>query len=187
MAFAAVYDACVLYPAPLRDLLLRLAVRGLFRAHWSAQILEESFRNILANRPDLSIKALERTRRLMNEAVPSAMVTGHEKLAGSVVLPDPDDRHVVAAAIRAGAQVVVTFNLDDFPSDALAEFEVVPQHPDDFVLNLIDLAPGVVCDVVREQAASLKSPARTVADLLDTLTRQGLLQSVARLRELLVV
>jgi hypothetical protein len=100
------------------------------------------------------------------------------------VLPDPNDRHVLAAAIRAGAQAIVTFNLDDFPEEKLAAYNVEAKHPDDFVLNAIDLAPGLVATVVSEQAAALKSPPRTVGELLETLRDQGLVRSVAKMREL---
>ena len=115
MAFVVLYDACVLYPAPLRDLLIRLANTGVVRARWSATILDECFRNILENRPDLKPESLERTRELMTQAVPDCMVTNFEGLIDALVLPDVDDRHVLAAAIRAGAQAIVTFNLADFP------------------------------------------------------------------------
>ena len=100
------------------------------------------------------------------------------------MLPDPDDRHVLAAAIRCGAQVIVTFHLKDFPRDKLTAFEVEAQHPDEFVLGLIDLAPAAVTKVVTEQAASLKNPPRSVGELLDVLLQQGLVQSVAKLRDL---
>ncbi len=100
------------------------------------------------------------------------------------MLPDPDDRHVLAAAIRCGAQVIVTFHLKDFPRDKLTAFEVEAQHPDEFVLGLIDLAPAAVTKVVTEQAASLKNPPRSVGELLDVLIQQGLVQSVAKLRDL---
>ena len=116
MAFVVLYDACVLYPAPLRDLLVRLANTGVVRARWSAAILDECFRNILENRPELKPEALQRTRELMTRAVPDCMVTGFEQLIDGLVLPDSDDRHVLAAAIRAGAQAIVTFNLGDFPA-----------------------------------------------------------------------
>ncbi len=184
MAFSVIYDACVLYPAPLRDLLVRLARTGLVRAQWSDQILDECFRNILANRPDLRPESLERTRALMNAAVPDSLVRGHEGLIDGLNLPDPDDRHVLAAAIRAGAQAIVTANLADFPDDRLAPYDVEVIHPDDFVLDLIDLAPGAVATVVVAQAADLKNPPRTVDDLLDTLREQGLGRSVAKLREI---
>jgi hypothetical protein len=180
MAFTVVYDACVLYPAPLRDLLIRVAARGLVRARWTDRILDESFRNILANRPDLTKDALARTRELMNLAVRDVLVTGYEGLIGEFDLPDADDRHVLAAAIRAGAQVIVTANLEDFPEAALSPYSIEAQHPDTFVLHLIDLAPGAVCSVVSEQAAALKNPPRSLGDVLDALRGNGLAQSVAR-------
>src|SRR5262245_25231347 len=117
MAFVVLYDACVLYPAPLRDLLLRLAMTGIVRVRWSEQNLDECFRNILANRPDLKPEALARTRELMNQAVPDCLVSGHESLVDSLNLPDPDDRHVLAAAIRCGAQAIITLNLSDFSAE----------------------------------------------------------------------
>jgi predicted nucleic acid-binding protein len=184
MAFTVIYDACVLYPAPLRDLLIRLASKGLVRARWTDRILDESFRNILANRPDLVPGSLDRTRELMNRALRDVLVTGHEGLIEGLSLPDPDDRHVLAAAIRAGAQVIVTMNLDDFPESALAPFSVEALHPDDFVIHQIDLAPGLVCSVIAEQAAALKNPRRTVGEVLDSLRGCGRIRSVARLREL---
>ncbi len=121
----------------------------------------------------------------MNEAIPDCIVTGFESLIEGLVLPDANDRHVLAAAIKANAQVIVTANLSDFPADKLAPFNIEAKHPDDFVLDLIDLAPAKVTIVVSEQAASLRSPPRTVNDVLDTLQEQGLVQSVAKLRELL--
>lgn len=184
MAFVVVYDACVLYPAPLRDLVVRLAATDLVRARWTDQILDECFRNILANRPELRPEALRRTRDFMNAAVPDVLVTGYEDLIAAVELPDPDDRHVLAAAVRCGAQVIVTANLSDFPPAALARYGIEAQHPDEFVGDLLDLAPMTVVSAVRKQAASLKNPPRTIDDVLDILLTNGLAQSVARLREL---
>jgi len=109
MAFIVLYDACVLYPAPLRDLLIRVAKTGVVRARWTDAILDECFRNILEQRPDLKPEALKRTRELMTQAVPDCLVTGFETLIDSLTLPDRDDRHVLAAAIRVGAQAIVTF------------------------------------------------------------------------------
>jgi hypothetical protein len=90
---------------------------------------------------------------------------------------------VLAAAIRASAQVIVTANLDDFPSEKLQQYGVEAQHPDEFVLHLVDLAPGLVCNTLGEQAAALRNPPRTVDDVLDALRENGLVRSVARLRE----
>lgn len=184
MAFVVVYDACVLYPAPLRDLLLRIALSGLVRARWTGQILDECFSNLAANRPDLSQEALNRTRELMCSAVPDCLVTNYETLANGVPLPDEGDRHVLAAAIRCGAQAIVTFNLKDFPTEPLAAFGIEPKHPDDFVMDAIGLKPGVVLQVITHQADSLKSPPVGVGQLLNTLRDAGLEQSVARLREM---
>ena len=97
--FTVVYDACVLYPAPLRDLLMHLALTDLYRARWSDAIHDEWIRNVLAKRDDLTLQQLERTRQLMNSHVRDSLVTGFEYLIPSIALPDPDDRHVVAAAI----------------------------------------------------------------------------------------
>ncbi len=185
MAFVVVFDACALYPGPLRDLMLRIAASGIVRARWSDLILDECFAAILENRPDLKPEALSRTRQLMNDAVRDARVTGFEDLIEGLKLPDPKDRHVLAAAIRAGAQAIVTFNLRDFPADALAPFGVEAKHPDDFVLETIGLAPGAVTNILHEQTACLKNPPRTVADVLDTLRDNGLARSAARLRQFL--
>lgn len=120
----------------------------------------------------------------MTEAVPDCIVTGFETLVDGLVLPDPDDRHVLAAAVRAGAQAIITFNLKDFPDEALSQYSTEAKHPDDFLLNTIDLAPGTVAQVLTEQAGALKNPPRTVPELLQTLQDLGLVQSVAKLREL---
>ena len=185
MAFVVIYDACVLYPAPLRDLLIRVARVGLVRARWSEQILDECFRSILDDRPDLQPEALARTRELMNKAVPDCLVRGYEDLVPGLLLPDPDDRHVLAAAIRAAAQTIVTANLTDFPPDRLAAYDVEAQHPDDFILAQLDLAPGAIVNVVVEQTNALKRPTSTISEVLDKLRECGLVQSVAKLRELL--
>jgi|SRR6478752_2594795 len=111
MAFVVIYDACVLYPAPLRDLLVRVAQAGIVRARWTSDILDECFRSILGQRPELKPQALERTRELMTKAVTDCMVEGYEPLIAGLTLPDPDDRHVLAAAVRASAQAIVTFKV----------------------------------------------------------------------------
>ncbi len=183
MAAVVVYDACVLHPAPLRDLLIRIARAGLVRARWTDTILDECFRSIVGRRPELEIP-LRRTRELMTAAVPDCLVEGHEHLIESLELPDPDDRHVLAAAIRSGAETIVTANLRDFPRDTLARHQVEAKHPDDFVLDLIDTTPAVVLALVTRQAADLRSPPRSVDELLGLLQSVGLPVAVARLREL---
>lgn len=181
--FAVVYDACVLYPAPLRDFLVRLARMGMFRARWTQQIHEEWIRNALRNNPHLTRERLDRTAKMMNDAVMDSMVSGHEPLIGGLELPDVNDRHVLAAAIKGQAEVIVTFNLKDFPARCLHPFEISAQHPDEFISHLIDLSPETVLLVARQQRASLKKPPRTVDEFLDTLLRQQLPRTVAFLRQ----
>ena len=178
----AVYDANILYPAPLRDLFIRLAQTGLVRARWTEAIHDEWVRNVLKDNPALSPDRLVRTRTLMNEAVRGCLVTGYEDLIESLSLPDPDDRHVLAAAIRSVAEVIVTFNLKDFPAGTLESYHVEAMHPDDFLLALLDAAPGLVCAAVKRQREGLRNPPKTAEELLATLEGQGLTQAVARLR-----
>ena len=142
--FTAFYDANVLYRSALRNLLMHLAFTGLFRARWSADVHEEWISSLLKKRPDLTRDKLERTRMLMDQDAVDALVTGYEDLIPGLQLPDPDDRHVLAAAIRGHADVIVTMNLRDFPSDTIGPFGIEAQHPDEFILHLLDLAPGAV-------------------------------------------
>jgi predicted nucleic acid-binding protein len=182
-SFTALYDANVLYPAPLRDLLMRLALEDIFLARWTNQIHDEWMRNVLANRTDLTRAQVERTRDLMNTHVRDCLVTGYEELIPGLTLPDPDDRHVLAAAIKAHADVIATFNLDDFPADVLAKYGMEPQHPDQFIVYQFDLNEAAVCRAVRKQRASLKNPPQSVEQLLETLARQQLPMTVERLRK----
>jgi hypothetical protein len=112
-----------------------------------------------------------------------ALVTGYENLIDGLDLPDPDDRHVLAAAIRGRADVIVTANLKDFPAESLAPFGIDAQHPDEFILHLLDLAPGKVSGAARDHRQSLKNPPKTIEEYLDTLEAQGLTQTVSVLRE----
>jgi predicted nucleic acid-binding protein len=181
----AIYDANVLYPAPLRDLFMRLAHAGLVRARWTEAIHDEWMRSVLADNPSLSTDRLARTRSLMNEAVRDSLVTNYEHLIETVFLPDPDDRHVFAAAIHAGAEVIVTFNLKDFPASALAAHNIEAQHPDEFLLALFDAVPGPICAAVKRQRENLRNPRnppKSSEELLATFEGQGLVQTVARLR-----
>lgn len=181
--FTVIYDACVLYPAPLRDLLVRLAITGLVRARWTDQIHEEWIRNVLKNRPDLAEQQLTRARQLMDEAVPDSLVTGYETLIDNLTLPDRNDRHVLAAAIRAKAEVIVTFNAKDFPEDILAEFYISTQHPDDFVDSLYDISPQAVIAVVRQQRAALTNPPVTPQEFIAALQRNQLTNTASHLED----
>lgn len=179
-----VYDSCVLYyPAPLRDLLVQLALAGLFRARWTALIHEEWMRSVLASRPDLSRERLERTRDLMDRSVRDCLVTGFEPLVGALHFPDPDDRHVLAAAIVGRADMILTFNLRDFPTSRLAPYSIEARHPDEFVSRLMDVDEHRVRDAVRRCRERLRNPPLTTEEHLDRLAVQGLTRAAARLRD----
>ncbi|MEV0727820.1 MULTISPECIES: PIN domain-containing protein [Polymorphospora] len=181
MNFVVLYDANVLYPNVLRDLLIRIAQAGLVHARWTERILDEVFTNVQKNRPDLDPERLARTRQLMNRALRDCLVTDYESLIPALTLPDPDDRHVLAAAIRARAQVIVTDNLRHFPLDALRPFDIEPLSADDFVSDQVDLSPKTVWGCVQQIADSRRNPPMRPADVLVALERCGLVRSVANL------
>lgn len=182
MPFVVIYDANVLYPNTLRDLLIRVAQAGLVQAKWTHQILDETFDNLRKNRPELSVDALKRTRELMICAVRDCLVTGYEPLIEPLDLPDLDDRHVLAAAIRSRAQVIVTENLRDFPSSVLSAWDIEAKSPDDFILDQIHLDRKVVWSCAQQIADSWRRPPGTVSDVLASLQRNGLHGSVAELQ-----
>jgi hypothetical protein len=154
----------------------------MYRAHWSTDILDEMVRSILRRRPDLTAAQLDRTRELMCNAVPDCLTTGYEELIDGLHLPDPDDRHVLAAAIRSGSQVIVTENLSDFPAHVLQTYNIEAQTPDVFLLHLVDLSPRAVFGVLEAQAAALRNPPMTIEELFDGLAHSGLPRSIAVLR-----
>lgn len=180
--FTVVYDANVLYPTMLRDILIRLAATDIFQARWTDRILDEVFRNLRANRPDLAPEKLSRTRELMCAAVDDCLVTGYEELIESLRLPDPDDRHVLAAAIRCGAQVIVTENKKDFPREMMDRYGIEIQGADEFLCDQIDLFGPRVHQAVTYAAAAFTNPPRTIDDVLDALARSGAPSAAGLLR-----
>lgn len=181
--FIVIYDSCVLYSAPLRDLFMRLALTDLFHAKWTQEIHKEWMRNLLKNRPDLTAERLELVKTKMDMHVRDCLVDGYQELINGIKLPDPNDRHVLAAAIKANAQIIVTYNISDFPSTDLSKFEIEAQHPDDFLRHLLDLAPAKVIATVQETRKSLKNPPKTSNEYLDILEKQSLPQTCTYLRE----
>jgi len=179
--FTALFDACVLYPQTLRDLLLTLARTDLFRARWSAQINEEWAAKLLVKNPAKADR-VARTVELVNQSVEDCLITGYEDLIPTLELPDPDDRHVVAAAILGRADVIVPLNLTDFPPEPLAAFGIVAQHPDTFIARLIDLDREVVCDAIRQMRERYKNPPLTAHEYVESLEKKGLLKTANLLR-----
>ena len=176
--FTAFLDASVLYPAPLRDLLLELAVADLYRAKWSDAVHEEWIRSVLRDRPDLTRAQLERTCDLMNLHARDALVSDFEDLIDVLKLPDPDDCHVLAGAIKGRADVIVTNNLKDFPAAALERWGIEARHPDEFLTHQFHLSEPAFLQAVRTVRQRLRNPPKSVEDYLDTLRTQGLLATV---------
>lgn len=165
----------------MRDLFLQLAVTDLFRAKWSAAIHHEWIEALLRREPHRERAVLERTRALMDRNVRDCLVTGFEPLVPALHLPDPGDRHVLAAAIVGRCDVIVTQNLKDFPHSAIAPFGIDALHPDEFLSSQLGLAPGLFCSGVRKVRARLKNPPYTAEAYLGILRRQGLVATAMKL------
>lgn len=185
--FTAFFDANVFYGARLRSLVLFVAQTKLFRARWSDSVHDEWIRTLLKNRPDLQPEDLDRTRSLMNAAVPDCLVTGYEPLMRGIELPDPDDRHVVAAALMTRANVIVTFNQKDFPSGVMEQFRLHTKHPDDFLLDVFSLSPPDVSEMILEDFHHYRSPPLAFADYLSSLARAGVPELAKTLEPLAVL
>lgn len=181
--FTVLYDACVIYPAPLRDLLMRLATTGTFKARWTNQIHNEWINALLIKEPNRDRKKLERAKDLMNQHIYDALIEGYEPFIPMLKLPDPDDRHVLAAAIKGKCDLIVTSNLKDFPKDVLSQYDIEAQHPDDFIWHLINLHPDIVAKVAKEQRACLNNPPYTADQFLNKLGAQGLIKTLTELRK----
>jgi predicted nucleic acid-binding protein len=167
---AALLDACALVPIALADTLLRVAEKGLYRPLWSDRILSEAQEAIEEIHPGIDV---QKRFTDMRDAFDDALVTGWEQLESAISLPDQDDRHVVAAAIRGGAEVIVTFNMSDFPAATLAPLGLQAVDPDTFLQDQLDLSPSTVLQVIREQAAHTVSPRLSASQLAGLLSRAG--------------
>jgi predicted nucleic acid-binding protein len=169
--FTSVLDASILYSAAVRDLVLSLAANGLYRPAWSALIHDEWMRNLITNQGGgASIQAYAaRTRQRMDAIFPDAIVDGFQALIAGLTLPDAKDRHVLATAIHAGAAVIVTYNLRDFPASELAKFGIEAWHPDEFVEFLLKVELDAALDAIREHRARLRQPAKSQSEYIDML------------------
>jgi predicted nucleic acid-binding protein len=183
---AAFLDANVLYPATLRSVLMYLANAELFRALWSDAVNREWMAALARARPDLSAEAIARVRDLMEAHVEHAVVRDYEHLIAAITLPDPDDCHVLAAAIHGGAGVIVTANLKDFPPEALAPYNIAVQEPDAFILDLLKASPDTAAAAFAADRARLCNPAMSQAEYLESLRRASLTETAATLETLQV-
>lgn len=180
--WTAFLDANVLYPPQCRNVLMQLTVRGLYRARWSSAVHDEWINAVLRDRKDVSEQDLRKCAALMDERAHDSIVEGYEYLIPSITLPDPNDRHVVAAAIHARCDVIVTNNLKDFPKDVMEKYRLKAELPDTFVTHMIDLHDGEVAAAVKECRARLKNPPYSADAYLEKLSKQGLFNTARLLR-----
>ena len=164
--FIVLVDANVLFPLTLRDTVLRAAAADLYQLRWSDEILDEVERNLVSTNT-MSVDKAARLREHMVKYFPEAMVASHESLSPAM-RNDPKDRHVVAAAVKAGAQVIVTANLKHFTP---LPDGIEAQSPDDFLCHLFDLDSEGFVEILREQAADLRKPPVTFEELLARLAK----------------
>jgi len=186
--FTVVTDACVLVPPLVRNLLLSLAEAQLYRLRWSTRIMEEFERGFARDvsrygRDDAKTSARQ-AREAMMDAFPEAMVEGHEHLEASLqALPDPGDRHIVAAALHAGAAQIITNNLKDFPVEVMEQLQIDVRSADDFIADTLDLPmdSSTALWAVRRMRKRLRQPELTADKLLIRMERNGLGQTAAHL------
>jgi predicted nucleic acid-binding protein len=171
---SAILDANVLYPAPIRDLLLNLADVGFYSPKWSDEINDEWVRNLLKNRPDLTEKQLKKTVIAMNNAFEDANIIGYENIIKHLTLPDPGDRHILAAAIKSKSQKIITFNLKHFPASKLNKLSIVAESPDDFISDLIKIDKPRATIALNNQVNKLMNPPKTAKEVLIALEKCGL-------------
>ena len=155
----------------------------LYRARWTEKIHEEWMRNVLKNRPDLSKEQLARTRNLMNRSVRNCLIEDYEFIIPSLELPDADDRHILAAAIKGQVDIILTANLKDFPNSILGKHEIEAQHPDIFIADLIDIHPMRVAAAAEACRKRLKNPPKSIDKYLEILLKQGLTMTTSLLRQ----
>ncbi len=148
---------------------MHLGIAGAARICWSAKIEAEWTRNVITKRPDLEPSRILRTAKRMNEAIPDALIQDFEAIETRLELPDFDDRHVLAAAIKANADVIITKNLRDFPLGILAQYDIKALHPDEFVFERLQLEPLLIILAIKTLQLSLKNPPKTILEVLNTL------------------
>jgi predicted nucleic acid-binding protein len=179
--FVVVLDANVLYPFRVRDTLLRFYHAGLFRGRWTEEIQQEWTSNLLAAKPGLK-SSINSQLEAMRRAFPEALVTGYEPIIAGLTLPDPDDRHVLAAAIRCGAQHIVTQNLSDFPNEVLEEFSIEAIDADEFLSRTFELYPTDAVEVLKAMRRAYNNPPYSPSEFVLELTAKGLPKLASQLR-----
>lgn len=184
--YTAILDANVLYPQLVRDLLLSLAACGLYHARWSVDINNEWTRSFAAKMP-ASADKIPAIVAAMAAVIPDSQVTGYQPLIAGLELPDSDDRHVLAAAIAGHVDCIVTFNLKDFPTAVLSRHDIEALHPDEFIMNQLQLHQLTALTAVKEMRARWKNPACSAEQLLELLELRGLPHTAEHLQNALAL
>jgi hypothetical protein len=179
--YTAILDANVLYPNTLRNLLLSLASDGIYHVKWTTEITQEWSRNLVADRPDIASN-IDRLVDLVNLSVQDCLVEGYEYIIPTIELPDLNDRHVVAAAVVGHADAIVTFNLKDFPAELIDKFGVDVQHPDDFLMNQLQLRQFDALEVMRKVRGRYRNPQLSAKEFIELVSRNGLPQTAQYLQ-----
>lgn len=184
--FTAFIDANVFFGARLRSLLLFLAQTKMYRARWSERVHDEWI-TAVAEKYQLDPKRLQPTREAMNAAVPDALVTGYEQLEAGIKLPDERDRHIVAAASLARADVIVTFNLKDFPAEVLEPLRLEACHPDQFIQDLFGISTELFTDAAKRDFEHYAAPSLSFANYAEGFRKAGVPETAELLEKLRVV
>ena len=179
----AVFDSCILYPFHLRNIIVQAAVDRLVEARWTDEIHDEWIRNLMVQVPAIPMERLQITRQLMNRALPTATIGGYEEHIPRVTLPDPDDRHIVAAGIAANASLVLTWNLRHFPANELKKFGLRRMTPDAFLSGLFDKIPDPVISSLANARRNLSKTRVSASDFIYILERQKLVQVAKRVEK----
>lgn len=170
--FKCVLDTNVIYPLWTRDLLMWFAFYELFTPKWSNNIFDEWI-TVMKRKGVDETESFRRARKL-NQAFPDALVENYEPLIETLSLPDSDDRHVLAAAIKTNANLIITNNIKDFPVEYLASFGLKAKKPDDFFTDIIDLSHDLSVQAFKKLVLNKKNPPYNEYDVLDIFRNNGL-------------
>jgi predicted nucleic acid-binding protein len=181
--FKAVLDTNVIYPIVIRDLLFWFAFYDLYTPKWSTTIFEE-WKNVLI-RKGITTEEAEKRVQKANSAFPDALVSDYKNLIESLTLPDKNDRHVLAAALKCNADVIVTNNLKDFPDDYLNSFGLKAKSADDFLTDIIDLNQEIALKAFKEMVLNRKNPNMDEFEVLESLRKVGLVDTANYIHSLI--
>lgn len=181
--FKAVLDTNVIYPIVIRDLLFWFAYYDLYTPKWSNTIFDE-WKDVML-RKGVAIEDAEKRIQKANLAFPDAYVANYENLIDALSLPDAKDRHVLAAAIKSNANVIVTNNLKDFPEKYLDSFGVKAKSADDFLTDIIDLNPDIALKAFKEMVLNRKNPLMNEYEVLESFRKVGIVDTANYLHTLL--